>query len=112
MACCGAGEICGLDNYVSPKKIIESASRKHMAWLVAFFLKPKGHKKWKGVKLMKAMKKYGFKPGRVFINPNTGNTLQPYTYLLPKKDRANPDLHNPNDPFALPENFGWAEDDL
>lgn len=106
MSCCAAGEIRGLDRYRKPSSLIKEASRQNMAWLVAFFLKPKKQKKWKGQKLKTALRKYGFKPGKIFINPNTGNTLQAYTYLIPKKDRAKPDNHNPMDPW-MADDGGW-----
>lgn len=86
--CCGVGELVVLNEYTPFLNIIEDAKDCHIGMIVAFFVKPKGKKEFDGKKLLNHLLKNGFKKQRIFINPNTGNTLQPVYYVIPKKYRA------------------------
>lgn len=87
--CCGVGEVRFLSGRDSLTAILKQAKDYKKGFLIVYFVKPSGQKKFVAQALMNKMLKHGFKKSsRSFINPNTGNTIQPLHYLMKKSERA------------------------
>lgn len=95
IGCCGVGEVKHLSGRDSLSKILETAKDMNKGFLIVYFVKYKGKKRFEAQALMNKMLKHGFKKSsRSFINPNTGNTVQPLHYLMKKAERAKFVPHN------------------
>ena len=90
MSCCGVGEVVNLTNRCSIKSIMREAKTARKGMLVVYFMKLRGKDKFKADKLMEKMLNYGFqKSGEPFVNPNSGNTIQPLHYIMKKEEKEN-----------------------
>ena len=93
LACCGVGEITHLSSGGQGKeelcRILEEAKEANKGFLIAYFVKLRGEKEFDAQRLMNTLLSHGFKKSsRKFVNPNTGNTIQPLHYMMKKSERA------------------------